>query len=119
MSVVADLGRVLERIAEPSRWTKGSTWRFEEGVRPLNVDTCPVCLLGAAYWVASGSPVPSIEAVQESRSIVYALQHALAQRSDVPNWSDIAGWQDHPDRVHDDVLVLVHSAIALAAEVDS
>lgn len=93
-------------IAEPRCWNQG---RYVSRTD----DNC-LCAAGAINRVETGFTYP----VSPISTAMPALAQTVIDRSDAMRprlaVTVIAGWQDHPDRTHDEVLAAFDAAIVTA-----
>jgi hypothetical protein len=90
------------KIATPETWTKGSAWRDENGRRCSLKNAQCFCVAGSVWALEVGN--------MDGRQDV-ALNTIGA--SIPPKFKrDIAGFNDHPETTHADVLAVMDAAIA-------
>lgn len=106
-STVEVWDRVLDLLAEPSRWYQGWFAADTQGF-PCEAVSCQAvcyCTLGAVSKVTRGAPALEFDAVTRLTWAVACL-----------GYGSVPSWNDHPDRTHAEVLDLVRTLRAKAAE---
>lgn len=91
--------KLHELLSDPSRWTKGATARNSIGNIVSSYDPTAVCfcLIGAIFRIY---PDDYPNAFNERVAIHKQLEGRLSNH-------DIVGWNDAPERTHEEVLALL------------
>lgn len=95
--IINDLHALKQQLSDPAAWTKGASARDAQGnpVHETSGQAVSWCLGGAINCHPSRKDI--------FRSIVGVIGEGL-----------IAPWNDHPNRMHDEVMQVLDRAIELA-----